>query len=393
MTKITEYMKKGKKHFMFKVYLGKNPIDGEERSTTRRGFKSKKEAELALMKLKLAAANGDYLQPAHKKFNEVYNLWLDEEYKNSVEESTLKKTKTIFKIHVIPKIGDRDIKKINRTLCKTLIKEWSDSVKHARVIRSYVSRVFDFAISNDYVKDNPFNGLKVSRQIEKYDLEEELESEDSIEDIDFYNYEELINFLDAIENETDIKIKTFYRLLVFSGMRKGEAFALTWGDINFKTNEIKITKALTKGEERPLYIKKTKNGIKRCIVMDEETMNMLKNWKQIQSEQYKILGFEISRKKQLVFSNNDNKFIQPSKTFEWMKGICEKNNLRYLNTHGLRHTHCSLLFEAGVSVKEVQIRLGHKDIKTTLNIYTHLSQKSKINTVQTFKDFLDSKKH
>ncbi|TQR14757.1 tyrosine-type recombinase/integrase [Psychrobacillus soli] len=391
MTKITEYMKKGKKHFMFKVYLGKNPITGEEIGTTRRGFKSEKEANLALMKLKLAASNGEYLQPAHKKFKDVYNLWLDEEYKNSVEESTLKKTKTIFDIHILPKIGDKDIDKISRAMCKTYIKEWSDTVKHARIIRSYASRVIEYAISNHYVKVNPFIGLKVPRQIEKYYLEEDIDLDDSTEDFDFYTHDELINFINAIETETDILIKTFYRLLVYSGMRKGEALALTWKDINFETNEIKITKALTQGEERPLYIKRPKNGFSRGIVMDEDTMNTLKAWKKVQFEHYKILGYDTSSQKQLIFSNRDNRFIQPSKTFKWMQKICKKNNLRYLNTHGLRHTHCSLLFEAGVSIKEVQIRLGHKDIRTTLNIYTHLSQNSKMNTIQAFKDFLENK--
>ncbi|WP_397540231.1 tyrosine-type recombinase/integrase [Rummeliibacillus pycnus] len=57
--------------------------------------------------------------------------------------------------------------------------------------------------------------------------------------------------------------------------------------------------------------------------------------------------------------------------------------------HGLRHTHCSLLFEAGVSIKEVQDRLGHSDVKTTMNIYAHVTEKAKEVAIQKFESYLN----
>ncbi|UQW99052.1 tyrosine-type recombinase/integrase [Rummeliibacillus sp. G93] len=59
-------------------------------------------------------------------------------------------------------------------------------------------------------------------------------------------------------------------------------------------------------------------------------------------------------------------------------------------THGLRHTHCSLLFEAGAKIKEVQDCLGHNDIQTTMNIYTHVSAKAKENAIQKFEKNLNN---
>jgi len=89
-----------------------------------------------------------------------------------------------------------------------------------------------------------------------------------------------------------------------------------------------------------------------------------------------------------VFSNEKNEFLQPTKTRKWLIQVQVKFNLKKITTHGLRHTHCSLLFEAGASIKEVQDRLGHSDIKTTMDIYTHVTQKAKEGAIQKFENYL-----
>ncbi|WP_419957317.1 tyrosine-type recombinase/integrase [Psychrobacillus psychrotolerans] len=58
----------------------------------------------------------------------------------------------------------------------------------------------------------------------------------------------------------------------------------------------------------------------------------------------------------------------------------------------MRHTNCSLLFEAGASIKEVQDRLGHSDVKTTMSIYAHVSEKAKAEAVEKFENYLNNSK-
>jgi len=70
--------------------------------------------------------------------------------------------------------------------------------------------------------------------------------------------------------------------------------------------------------------------------------------------------------------------------------IQKKNHLKEITTHGLRHTHCSLLFESGTSIKEVQKRIGHTDIQTTLNIYTHVIEEAQRKIVAKFPAYLNS---
>lgn len=90
-----------------------------------------------------------------------------------------------------------------------------------------------------------------------------------------------------------------------------------------------------------------------------------------------------------MFSHTKNEFIQPVQIQKWMYSVQNKFQLKRVSPHGLRHTHCSLLFEAGASIKEVQDRLGHSDVKTTLDIYTHVTKKAKEGAIQKFVSYLE----
>lgn len=92
---------------------------------------------------------------------------------------------------------------------------------------------------------------------------------------------------------------------------------------------------------------------------------------------------------QLLFSNSKNEFIQLGQVEKWMYSVIKKHSLMKITPHGLRHTHCSLLFEAGASIKEVQDRLGDTDVKTTMDIYTHVTKKAQEGAIQKFVSYLE----
>lgn len=379
MANIKKYTKKdGSTVYMAKIYLGIDPLTGKPKRTTLRDSTS------SGLKLKIARMQLDVKENGFKHariytYNDVYLLWLDV-YKNTVEESTLVKTIGMFNNHIIPHFGNYRIDKIDVAYCQKAINLWFTKLEKFKVPMTYASKVFDHAVRLGILNDNP--SKKITLPVKKTDTTKESE-------VNFYSKEELELFFNCLEKENDYQIYTLFRLLAFSGTRKGELLALTWNDIDFKNKTIKINKAVSRGLNSRLLIKapKTKSSV-RDISIDTITMKILKQWRLIQKENYLKLGFNTLKSKQLVFSNNNNEFFQPTKTREWLEKIINKNDLKRITTHGFRHTHCSLLFEAGATIKEVQDRLGHSDIQTTMNIYTHVTDKAKEQTADKFAKYV-----
>ena len=375
-------LKNGQKRYRFKFYVGVDPLTGKEMRTTRSNFKTKKEAELALARVKLEIEKGTFRKTIAETYQDIYNLWIIN-YENTVEESTFVKTKGIFKNHILPAMGDYKIEKINLDVCQKHVNEWATKLKKFRTVKSYAAMVLDFAIKRGYLQNNPFALVDMPVSFKKKAIMADAEEPEN-----FYTREQLVEFLACLEKENNQKAFALFRLLAFSGMRKGEALALTWNDVNFKTNELRINKAISRGKEGQLYLKSTKTGVARTIKMDESTIAVLKEWKKQQKQDYLVLGFNTMQPKQLIFSNEVNEFLQPTKTRKWILHVQNKYNLKKITTHGLRHTHCSLLFEAGASLKEVQDRLGHSDVKTTMDIYAHVTKKAKEEAIMKFAEFM-----
>ncbi|MFY0517846.1 tyrosine-type recombinase/integrase [Lysinibacillus sp. UGB7] len=381
---IKSYKLKNKEtRYEFPAYLGIDPLTCKQKRTMKRGFKTRKEAELALARLKLDVANGTYKKERAETYQEVYDLWVVQ-YENTVEESTFVKTTGIFKNHILPEMGKYKIEKLTVDICQKHINEWAGKLKKFRIVKSYASKVLDFAMKRGFIQTNPFALVEMPTNLTK---KASVTNDD--EDENFYTREQLIQFLTCLEQESNYKAFALFRLLAFSGMRKGEALALTWSDLIFTTNELRINKALSRGKDNQLYVKSTKTGVARTIKMDDKTMAILKEWKKKQKQDYLILGFNTMQPKQLVFSNEQNEYLQPTKTRKWILHVQKKYNLGTITTHGLRHTHCSLLFEAGASIKEVQDRLGHSDVQTTLNIYAHVTKKAKEEAIQKFASYIE----
>ncbi|AMB96779.1 site-specific integrase [Aerococcus urinaeequi] len=151
-----------------------------------------------------------------------------------------------------------------------------------------------------------------------------------------------------------------------------------------------IQRAISKVEGGNV-IGSTKNtSSERTISLDQTTVFKLRKWK---LEQTKIL-FKFGKRpkpddQQYVLVNFDtNDHLESTYFGSLTRKLVKRYNLPHITPHGFRHTHCSLLFEAGVSIKDVQDRLGHRSYQTTMNIYTHVTNKRRDETADTFAEFM-----
>ncbi|MGX7199190.1 tyrosine-type recombinase/integrase [Enterococcus nangangensis] len=373
MASFTEIIgKDGKKAYRAQMFLGIDPLTGKKVRTTRT-VRTKKEGKILESQLKLAFENGN-LEAKNKQYTyqEIYDMWMLE-YEKTVKDSTLLKTERLFENHILPVLSDKLIQKVSPLDMQANLDAWSKKVSKAAELANYAGMVFDYAQRMELITNNPARLIKKPPKRSKHTVDE---------DFNYYNTDTLKLFLKALDGASP-KVKAYFRLLAFTGMRKAEAQALRWMDVTSKT--INIDKAVVRNK-KGLYIGPPKNNASiRRISVDKETYAILKDWKKAQSP---------AQDSYLIFSE-DGKTLQSMDTSRgWLLKIQDKmdveaqKKLKRITIHGFRHTHASLLFESGATIKQVQDRLGHSDAQTTMNIYTHVSQSSRDNTAEKFANYI-----
>ncbi|EHK2906821.1 site-specific integrase [Enterococcus faecium] len=381
MAMIKQYKKKnGEKAWYFKTYLGIDPLTGKKKYTTKRGFRTQKEAKTALSRLELELQKTGRPTSTNTTFKEAAELWL-ESYKKTVKESSYSRTKIIFNKHLYPKFGNIKLSKINTAYCQKVVNDWSEkgTSKQYPLFINYMNKVFKYAINIGLTSDNPTLNLIIPKP--------QIKTEKKLK---LYTKEQLELFLNEVSQEQNPYFKnrdyTLFRLLAFSGCRIGEILSLTWDNINFKTNEMAIKKTVARSDK--YYISKTPKTKKsnRIIYLDEKTIKQLKFWKLEQRKYLFQLGFT---KANYLFTNDENNFTINQSVAERYNIYRERAGLPYIGLHGFRHTHASMLYEAGADHKEVQERMGHANIKTTMDTYTHITNSKKEETTQKLTNYIN----
>ncbi|HIX01363.1 MAG TPA: site-specific integrase [Candidatus Ligilactobacillus excrementigallinarum] len=380
MVKIVKYENsKHETRYKFRLYAGVDEKTGKKRYVKRSNFLSEEEAQKEVTNITYQINKGEFFkQDSNIKFNELLNLWLDL-YKGTVKPSTYATTTRILNKHVLPLFKDYFVKKITLVDCQKAVNKWfKEYPKQLNRYVFYTTRILDYAVKLEIIDKNPFKDVTKPRV-----------KKDASNFTNFYSKAELNQFLYCCKNNGNFKIYAFFRLLAYSGMRKGEALALKWKDIDFNKNMISINKTVTMVENNKLVIQPPKTlSSKRNLYMDSKTMSVLKEWKNNQAHIYYMNG-KSALEDRLVFSNKSGAILHPTRPNNWMHQLSKKYGLKYISCHGFRHTHASILFQAGATIKEVQDRLGHADAKTTLNIYTHVTQKEQNETVIKFANYLN----
>ncbi|WP_235720432.1 site-specific integrase [Liquorilactobacillus vini] len=175
---------------------------------------------------------------------------------------------------------------------------------------------------------------------------------------EYYTKNELRQFLKCAYDFDNYQAYTFFRLLAFSGIRKGEALALDWNNVDFKSGKIKINKTQSNGDNR-LVVQTTKTeNSDREIYIDSKTISILHHWKQEQRIKLFAFGFNSDTPNQLVFASAKNEMHNPNKPRVWLHQICRKYVIKTIPIHGFRHTYATLAIEGGIQPKQLQEQLG-----------------------------------
>ena len=373
--------KKGETRYLFQTYLGIDPSTGKEKRTTRRGFKTIKEAKVAERDLLLDVEengfsnNEDFQNPT---FAEVADLWLSS-YKSTVKPTTYQGVKIKLDVMIDLYFTDMKIQQITVAYCQKVAIELSNRYILYTNYYSVISRIFKYATSIDIIKSNPLDKI-IKPKNRPLKVKE-----------NYYTKQELTDFLKVCKENCKPVEYTFYHLLAFTGLRIGEAIGLMWSDVDFENKRLNISRtAVMIGKEQTVQDPKTKRS-KRVITLDNETLNVLKLWKRQQIKEYFQAGKAYQHDSNYIFTNNKGKWLlTATMKVKLSSFFCKHNELKKITPHGFRHTHASLLFEAGITAKIISDRLGHNNVQTTLDMYTHINDNQRVEVVDQLMDFIRS---
>ena len=194
-------------------------------------------------------------------------------------------------------------------------------------------------------------------------------------------------FLEAIKGH---ELELLYIVALGTGLRIGEILGLKWSDIDFKNNELHVNRSLQKAAiyeddkivryEVQETTPKTKNSL-RTIPVPQNIIKKLIAHKKEQNELILLLQEEYDNKN-YVFCNKLGKPIEDKRPGRNLKTILTSISIEPIKFHALRHTYATRLFEAGIPPKTVQHLMGHSDIETTMNIYTHVMKEQKLEAIE-----------
>lgn len=244
--------------------------------------------------------------------------------------------------HILPALGEVPIRDINRAQiepCLSRLQRKGYAVSTLRSVRATFSTVLEAAISHRYIEENPAHRIR-------------LREADSRREPRYYRAPEIRRLLQNLEEPCRSVV-----VAVSTGLRIGEILALRWKRIDLLIGTIEVAETYSSGEFGP---PKTRSS-RRTIPMSASLMEVFEHLRPVCCE-LDGLVFATAKGTPLNSKNLYNRQLAPA---------CDVIGLPRVSWHSFRHTHATLLHEAGESLKTAQALLGHSDLETTLGVYTH----------------------
>ena len=189
--------------------------------------------------------------------------------------------------------------------------------------------------------------------------------------VNYFQPQEVAAIRDALESEP-LKWKTLVHVFLITGARRGEILGLKWSAVDFVNNRIHIENNILYSPDRGVYedTPKTEDSI-RWISLPIETMNLLTAWKAKQDAGKEEKG-KFYQDNDFVFCRDSGQAMHPDTVTDWMDKFAKRHKLPHINPHAFRHTMASMLYFNQVDSVSISKRLGHAQVSTTANIYSHI---------------------
>ena len=388
-------------------------IGGKRKQITKSGFNTKKEALEAGVKA-LAEYNnlGVHFKPSEISVSDYLDYWLKNYAELNLRPNTIDSYKNVVENHLKSSLGMYKLKSLTPSILQNFInKKYINGSSKCMLknISSVLNLSFKYAVHPcKFIKENPMQYISMPKYEKK-----------NTEEVKTITLKEFDSIIERFPEKTDYYLPLMIGF--YTGCRIGEVLSLTWDDIDFKNKTISIDKSLIFNDEnKQWYFGPTKTlTSNRTITIGDTLISILKKFKNKQMENKLKYGeyYKIIYSKEEIVNNQKLQRLYvlysniPSGDLKQERLVCSRTNGNLLTTngmkyvskvvnyelnidfkfHSLRHTHATLLIQNGANIKDVQTRLGHASIETTLDTYTHSTENSSKNTVNLFEQISKAK--
>ena len=357
-------------------------IGGKRKQYSKSGFRTKGEAMKAgVNALTEYNRSGLVFDPATISLADWLDNWLETIIRPKWTAYTYRSYETMVRVHIKPSLGCYRLSAITPQIVAKFLNDIGTILgrKQVNLAKCVLSSAMRSAVVSGLILYNPCSGVRTPV------------ARGTIRESNAITREQFARLLEACPKS----LRFVLQLGWYTGMRVSEVLALSWDDVDFDKGTISIVRKLQQSR-RPYRFEEPKDGSSRTIAMGKDLKEIMLEEKAKQEAdalkygEYYTVALDSDTldqrmrkdvpegtKTRLLVSVQENGRVFTSSIVDediWKAGRKLDFHASY---HTLRHTHATLLLEAGVSPKAVQHRLGHKSIDTTMRIYTHVTERMK----------------
>lgn len=345
---------------------------GKRKEKTGQGFTTETTAFRKLLEVKSTLLSGNSIQVEHE--NMTIGAWMDIWYESNEREwviTTQKQRKNIIRYQVKPLIGKMKLSSLDKETYKRkfitpLLKQYKPST--VRLFHRVFKVAVNAAVDAEIIPRNRFTKVVIN--------DEELEKPNVL------NIQQLNQLLEIAESDEPITSYAIIRTIAFTGIRRGEALALKWKNVDLTNGTITIEGTRDRNGHRT---PKTKNSY-RTIAIDDPLIKLLKKYRLWCLEILLEDGEQLKKDDYVFISSQTREPYADNSLFYAFKRLSEKMGTT-VKPHTLRHTHASILLYSGEDVATVAERLGNTP-KVIWETYAHVIEDDKKKVTDVFAEAL-----
>ena len=361
-------------------YFEAGKVGGKRKKIERKAGNTKKEAQDALRQaLNEFEKAGSIIDESDISVADYFDYWHDQYVMINCKYNTQLGYKSIIENHIKPALGIYRVRSLSPAVLQEFLnKKYRNGLSKNTLAGFYgvLSGALKMAVyPYGFRKENPmqyvtmpkYNGVRKDK-----------------DDLKVIPLEDFKRIVDRFPEGSSFYIPL--QIAFHTGLRASEVCGLTWDCVNLEKRSIKVEKIIIKKDREWVFGTPKTLSSNREIFIGDTLVNILKKHRKAQMENKLEYGKHYI-KSHFVCTKENGELVSPD-SLKYLSRVVNYELMILFNYHSLRHTHATMLLEAGANIKEIQERLGHSKLATTMDTYSHITSKLKQDSVDRFESMI-----